>query len=178
LGPIRGNYRETMFSPVSAGFPSLEQYFHATNGRNPMLLFSTSYGATNDRIRRCWHDGNVAQSENKKQFELGIDHIAKGGDLCTTLMIKNIPNKYVCNVAMLVLVYIAQISLSQAMFSFVDSHLLLCAGTTVSSFWLLLTKITEEPMISSTSRLILRSISLLFFSLGCKVGWCIEIHWL
>ena len=95
FAPARGNYRETMFSPVNAGFPSLQQIFHATNGRSPMLRVSTSYDATNDRIRSRKHDGNGAQSENKKQFELDLDRIAKGEDSRTTLMIKNIPNKYV-----------------------------------------------------------------------------------
>ncbi|GJM94252.1 hypothetical protein PR202_ga10882 [Eleusine coracana subsp. coracana] len=104
LGPTRGNYRETMFSPVSAGFPSPQQFFHATNGRNPMLRVSTSYDATNDRIRSRRHDGNVVQSEeNKKQFELDIDRIAKGEDLRTTLMIKNIPNKYNCKLLLAVI---------------------------------------------------------------------------
>ncbi|AQK79650.1 protein MEI2-like 3-like isoform X2 [Zea mays] len=90
----RGNYRETMFSAISAGFPSIQQILHATNGRNPMMHVSTSYDATNDRIRSRRHDGNAAQSENKKQFELDLDRIAKGEDSRTTLMIKNIPNKY------------------------------------------------------------------------------------
>ncbi|KAK3137795.1 hypothetical protein QOZ80_5BG0457330 [Eleusine coracana subsp. coracana] len=104
LGPTRGNYRETMFSPVSAGFPSPQQFFHATNGRNPMLRVSTSYDATNDRIRSRRHDGNFVQSEeNKKQFELDIDRIAKGEDLRTTLMIKNIPNKYNCKLLLAVI---------------------------------------------------------------------------
>jgi len=95
FAPARGNYRETMFSPVNAGFPSLQQIFHATNGRSPMMRVSTSYDATNDRIRSRRHDGNAAQSGNKKQFELDLDRIAKGEDSRTTLMIKNIPNKYV-----------------------------------------------------------------------------------
>jgi len=60
-----------------------------------MLRVSTSYDATNDRIRSRRHDGNAAQSENKKQFELDLDRIANGEDSRTTLMIKNIPNKYV-----------------------------------------------------------------------------------
>ncbi|KXG20999.1 protein MEI2-like 3 isoform X2 [Sorghum bicolor] len=99
----RGNYRETMFSPVSAGFPSIQQIFHATNGRNPMVHVSTSYDATNDRIRSRRHDGNAAQSENKKQFELDLDRIAKGEDSRTTLMIKNIPNKYNCKLLLAVI---------------------------------------------------------------------------
>ncbi|XP_062179715.1 protein MEI2-like 3 isoform X2 [Phragmites australis] len=103
FAPTRGNYRETMFSPVSAGFPSLQQIFHATSGRNPMIRVSTSYDATNDRIRSRRHDGNAVQSENKKQFELDIDRITKGEDLRTTLMIKNIPNKYNCKLLLAVI---------------------------------------------------------------------------
>jgi hypothetical protein len=95
LAPARENYRETMFSPINAGFPSLQQMYHATNGRSPMMRVSTSYDATNDRIRSRRHDGNAAQSENKKQFDLDLDRIANGEDSRTTLMIKNIPNKYV-----------------------------------------------------------------------------------
>jgi len=103
FAPTRGNYRETMFSPVNAGFPSLQQIFHATNGRSPMMRVSTSYDATNDRIRSRRHDGNAAQSENKKQFELDLDRIAKGEDSRTTLMIKNIPNKYNCKLLLAVI---------------------------------------------------------------------------
>ncbi|KAL6865174.1 hypothetical protein ACP4OV_016325 [Aristida adscensionis] len=101
--PTGGNYRETMFSPVSAGFPSLQQICHPNNGRNPMVHVSTSYDSTNDRIRSRRHDGNPAQPENKKQFELDLDRIAKGEDLRTTLMIKNIPNKYTCKLLLTVI---------------------------------------------------------------------------
>lgn len=97
FAPTRGNYRETMFTHLS-GFPSLQQMFHATNGRSPMVRVSTSYDATNERIRSRRHDGNSAESENKKQFELDLDRIAKGEDSRTTLMIKNIPNKYVLDI--------------------------------------------------------------------------------
>lgn len=103
FAPARGNFREPMFSPVSAGFPSIQHILHATNGRNPMICVSTSYDATNDRIRSRRHDGNAVQSENKKQFELDIDRIAKGDDMRTTLMIKNIPNKYNCKLLLAVI---------------------------------------------------------------------------
>ncbi|KAF8724786.1 hypothetical protein HU200_020720 [Digitaria exilis] len=102
FAPTRGNYRETMFTHLS-GFPSLQQMFHATNGRSPMVRVSTSYDATNERIRSRRHDGNSAQSENKKQFELDLDRIAKGEDSRTTLMIKNIPNKYNCKLLLAVI---------------------------------------------------------------------------
>ncbi|KAF8724882.1 hypothetical protein HU200_020718 [Digitaria exilis] len=91
-----------MFTHLS-GFPSLQQMFHATNGRSPMVRVSTSYDATNERIRSRRHDGNSAQSENKKQFELDLDRIAKGEDSRTTLMIKNIPNKYNCKLLLAVI---------------------------------------------------------------------------
>ncbi|CAN6331707.1 unnamed protein product [Urochloa humidicola] len=102
FAPARGNYRETMFTHLS-GFPSLQQMFHATNGRSQMVRVSTSYDSTNDRIRSRRHDGNTAQSENKKQFELDLDRIAKGEDPRTTLMIKNIPNKYNCKLLLAVI---------------------------------------------------------------------------
>ncbi|KAL6619872.1 hypothetical protein ACP70R_035011 [Stipagrostis hirtigluma subsp. patula] len=101
--PTRGSYRETVFSPVSAGFPSLQQICHPINRRNPMAHVSSSYDATNDRIRSRRHDGNAAHSENKKQFELDLDRIAKGEDSRTTLMIKNIPNKYNCKLLLAVI---------------------------------------------------------------------------
>lgn len=94
FAPARGNYRETMFSPVAAGFPSMQQMCRGINGRNPMIQVSASYDATNDRVRSRRHDGNTVQPENKRQFELDVDRIANGEDSRTTLMIKNIPNKY------------------------------------------------------------------------------------
>lgn len=37
---------------------------------------------------------NASQMDNKKQFQLDLDKITNGEDSRTTLMIKNIPNKY------------------------------------------------------------------------------------
>uniref|UniRef100_A0A452XIF0 Mei2-like C-terminal RNA recognition motif domain-containing protein n=1 Tax=Aegilops tauschii subsp. strangulata TaxID=200361 RepID=A0A452XIF0_AEGTS len=96
FAPARGSYRETMFSPVGAGFPSLQQMCNAMNRRNPMVQVSASYDATNERMRNRRHDGNAVQPENKRLFELDIERIAKREDPRTTLMIKNIPNKYNC----------------------------------------------------------------------------------
>ncbi|CAM0958839.1 unnamed protein product [Alopecurus aequalis] len=101
--PARGSYRETMFSPVGAGFPSLPQMCRGISGRNPMGPVSASYDATNDRMRSRRHDGNNVQPENKRQFELDIDRIAKGEDSRTTLMLKNIPNKYNCKLLLAVI---------------------------------------------------------------------------
>ncbi|KAM0016693.1 putative mei2-like RNA recognition, RNA-binding domain superfamily [Helianthus debilis subsp. tardiflorus] len=44
------------------------------------------------RTRR--NEANSNPSDNKKQFELDLDRIMRGEDRRTTLMIKNIPNKY------------------------------------------------------------------------------------
>jgi len=44
---------------------------------------------------RSGSGGNyVNQAENKKQYQLDVDKISRGEDTRTTLMIKNIPNKY------------------------------------------------------------------------------------
>ncbi|KAL5990036.1 hypothetical protein ACLOJK_010932 [Asimina triloba] len=44
------------------------------------------------RIRRA--ENNVSQLDSKKQYQLELDKIVNGEDTRTTLMIKNIPNKY------------------------------------------------------------------------------------
>ncbi|KAH7415067.1 hypothetical protein KP509_14G026200 [Ceratopteris richardii] len=49
-------------------------------------------GVDRGRIRRT--DSTASQSDNKKQYQLDIDRILRGEDSRTTLMIKNIPNKY------------------------------------------------------------------------------------
>lgn len=49
-------------------------------------------GADRGRIRRT--DSNASQADNKKQYQLDIERILRGEDSRTTLMIKNIPNKY------------------------------------------------------------------------------------
>ncbi|KAH1066202.1 hypothetical protein J1N35_031189 [Gossypium stocksii] len=48
--------------------------------------------AENGRSRQVENNGN--QLDNKKQFQLDLDKIVSGEDIRTTLMIKNIPNKY------------------------------------------------------------------------------------
>ncbi|XVE86261.1 hypothetical protein DITRI_Ditri18aG0021300 [Diplodiscus trichospermus] len=48
--------------------------------------------ADRSRSRRVENNGN--QMDNKKQYQLDLDKIINGEDARTTLMIKNIPNKY------------------------------------------------------------------------------------
>lgn len=60
---------------------------------NGIAMTSTSDGLVDrGRIRRT--DSSTAQMDNKKQYQLDIDRILRGEDTRTTLMIKNIPNKY------------------------------------------------------------------------------------
>ncbi|KOM40060.1 hypothetical protein LR48_Vigan04g025800 [Vigna angularis] len=63
------------------------------NGPYPGLLPSTLEGLA-DRARGRWIENNVSQADSKKQFQLDLDKIKSGEDTRTTLMIKNIPNKY------------------------------------------------------------------------------------
>ncbi|XWS12424.1 hypothetical protein CRYUN_Cryun37aG0088100 [Craigia yunnanensis] len=63
------------------------------NGLYPGLLPNGMEGLTErGRSRRVENNGN--QLDNKKQFQLDLDKIISGEDTRTTLMIKNIPNKY------------------------------------------------------------------------------------
>ncbi|KAK8608109.1 hypothetical protein V6N13_023540 [Hibiscus sabdariffa] len=63
------------------------------NGLYPGLLLNSMEGlAERGRSRRV--ENNRNQLDNKKQFQLDLDKIISGEDARTTLMIKNIPNKY------------------------------------------------------------------------------------
>lgn len=53
-----------------------------------------SFDSPGERMRSRRNDSNGNQSDNKKQYELDVDRIVRGDDSRTTLMIKNIPNKY------------------------------------------------------------------------------------
>ncbi|KAL4342198.1 hypothetical protein GQ457_08G034580 [Hibiscus cannabinus] len=69
----------------NGGVHSSQQMSHLFPGRNP-----------NDCVRSFSYRRNESNSSNadKKQFELDLDRIIRGEDSRTTLMIKNIPNKY------------------------------------------------------------------------------------
>ncbi|XP_010478302.1 PREDICTED: protein MEI2-like 5 isoform X2 [Camelina sativa] len=64
-----------------------------SSGLNPGRVTSGFDGLyENGRPRRV--ENNSIQVESRKQFQLDLDKILKGEDSRTTLMIKNIPNKY------------------------------------------------------------------------------------
>ncbi|XP_076960230.1 protein MEI2-like 4 [Bidens hawaiensis] len=54
-------------------------------------MMASLFDSPSDRAR---NRRNENQADNKKQFELDLDRIMRGEDRRTTLMIKNIPNKY------------------------------------------------------------------------------------
>lgn len=58
-------------------------------------MMGGSFDSPNERSRNRRNEGNSSQPDNKKQFELDLERILRGDDKRTTLMIKNIPNKYV-----------------------------------------------------------------------------------
>ncbi|XP_039001432.1 protein MEI2-like 1 [Hibiscus syriacus] len=80
----------------NGGVHSPQQMCHLYPGRNPMISMPTSLDSPNERVRNFSQRRNDLNSSNadKKQYELDIDRIICGDDSRTTLMIKNIPNKY------------------------------------------------------------------------------------
>uniref|UniRef100_A0A5B7BU13 RRM domain-containing protein n=1 Tax=Davidia involucrata TaxID=16924 RepID=A0A5B7BU13_DAVIN len=75
---------------------SPHQISHIFTGGNAVTSMPTSFGYPNEHVRNLSHRGNGDSSghADKKQFELEVDCILHGKDSRTTLMIKNIPNKY------------------------------------------------------------------------------------
>ncbi|XVE83612.1 hypothetical protein DITRI_Ditri16bG0101200 [Diplodiscus trichospermus] len=82
------------------GSPSFRMMSMPSNG--PIFLGNGSYlgqGRTGseglvDRSQNGQIENNGNQIDNKKQYQLDLDKIINGEDIRTTLMIKNIPNKY------------------------------------------------------------------------------------
>jgi hypothetical protein len=77
--------------------PSSPQMCHMFPGRNSMIAMPASFCSPNEHVRNLSHrriESNSNHSD-KKLYELDTDCILRGEDSRTTLMIKNIPNKYV-----------------------------------------------------------------------------------
>ncbi|GFZ03952.1 MEI2-like protein 5 [Actinidia rufa] len=75
---------------------SPHQISQICSGRKRLTLLPTSFGYPHECGRNLSQPRNQESSSHadKKQFELDIDRILRGEDCRTTLMIKNIPNKY------------------------------------------------------------------------------------
>ncbi|XP_043707545.1 protein MEI2-like 4 isoform X4 [Telopea speciosissima] len=91
---VGGNCIDPSISSTSVGMHSPQQRRHMFPSRNPMVPMPRSFDAPNERIRSRRSESGPNQMDNKKQYELDIDRIVHGEDTRTTLMIKNIPNKY------------------------------------------------------------------------------------
>ncbi|KAM0050487.1 putative RNA recognition motif domain, mei2-like RNA recognition, RNA-binding domain superfamily [Helianthus debilis subsp. tardiflorus] len=87
-----GNFTENGSPNFSNMSPRMSPMFLG-NGHYPGLG-SMNLDGVSERSRNHHVDHNVNQMDNKKQFQLDLDKIIKAEDTRTTLMIKNIPNKY------------------------------------------------------------------------------------
>ncbi|XP_031491216.1 protein MEI2-like 4 isoform X2 [Nymphaea colorata] len=91
---IGKNGLDSLLSAGNVGLPSPQhrcQMF--PNGNQMISVPPPPFESPNERMRGRRSDSSN-QTDNKKQYELDIDRIIRGEDTRTTLMIKNIPNKY------------------------------------------------------------------------------------
>ncbi|XP_052205266.1 protein MEI2-like 4 isoform X2 [Diospyros lotus] len=91
---VSGNCMELSIPSNSVGLHSPHQRCLMFPGRGQMIPMMSSFDSPNERARSRRNEGGSNQVDNKKQFELDIERIMRGEDNRTTLMIKNIPNKY------------------------------------------------------------------------------------
>ncbi|KAK9108612.1 hypothetical protein Syun_024623 [Stephania yunnanensis] len=91
---VGGNCMEPSLGSPNIGLHSPQQRFHMLPPRNQMIHMPNSFDSPNERMRSRRNEITSNQVDNKKQYELDIDRIVNGEDTRTTLMIKNIPNKY------------------------------------------------------------------------------------
>ncbi|KAJ4897468.1 Protein MEI2-like 1 [Raphanus sativus] len=91
---------------------SPQQLSHLFPGRNPMVSMPGSFDSPSERYRNLSHRRSESSSSHadKKLYELDVERILRGDDGRTTLMLKNIPNKYT----------------SKMLLSAIDEH---CKGT-------------------------------------------------
>ncbi|CAA0836958.1 Protein MEI2-like 1 [Striga hermonthica] len=89
-----GNCMDMPIASKNIGLHPHQQRCMIFPARGQMLPMMGSFDSPSERARSRRNEGNSSQADNKKQFELDIDRIARGEDKRTTLMLKNIPNKY------------------------------------------------------------------------------------
>ncbi|KAF7123644.1 hypothetical protein RHSIM_Rhsim12G0017500 [Rhododendron simsii] len=94
---------QNMFSHVGGNcmdlsIPSKNVGLHSPHlmfpGRGQMSPVTSPFESPNEWARSRRNEGSSNQADSKKLFDLDIDRIGRGQDNRTTLMIKNIPNKY------------------------------------------------------------------------------------
>lgn len=89
-----GTFVDLAMSPAHMSAPSPQQRGHIFHRRSHMAPIPSSFDSSGERMRSRRNESNVNQSDSKRLFELDIERIVQGEDSRTTLMIKNIPNKY------------------------------------------------------------------------------------
>ncbi|KAM3303841.1 protein MEI2-like 4 isoform X3 [Capsicum chacoense] len=94
LSRTGGSCIDLPMSSSNVGLHSHQQRSLMFPSRGQIIPMINSFDSPNERMRSRRNEGNSSQADNKKQFELDIERIARGDDKRTTLMIKNIPNKY------------------------------------------------------------------------------------
>ncbi|XP_077227216.1 protein MEI2-like 4 [Tasmannia lanceolata] len=94
LPHVGGNSMDPSITSPIVGVRLPQQSCRKFPIRNHLIPMPTFDDAPNERVRRRRNKANSIQADNKKQFDLDIDRILHGEDTRTTIMIKNIPNKY------------------------------------------------------------------------------------
>lgn len=92
---VGGNCMDLPIPSQNVGLHSHHQRCMMFPGRGQMIPVMSSFDSPNERARSRRSEAGSNQGDSKKQFELDVDRIMRGEDNRTTLMIKNIPNKYV-----------------------------------------------------------------------------------
>ncbi|CAL0314677.1 unnamed protein product [Lupinus luteus] len=88
-----GNCVDLQIPPRNVGLQFHNQRDLMFPRRNHMIPIINSFNTHKERVRSRRNEGEPNLAD-KKQYELDIDRIKCGEDNRTTLMIKNIPNKY------------------------------------------------------------------------------------
>ncbi|PIA27335.1 hypothetical protein AQUCO_08000010v1 [Aquilegia coerulea] len=90
-----GNCMDLSSGSTKVGLHSPQQRHHMFPRRNSMINLPSSFDVGNERVISRRNEVASSQADSKKLYDLDIDLILHGEDTRTTLMIKNIPNKYV-----------------------------------------------------------------------------------
>ncbi|XP_009359879.2 LOW QUALITY PROTEIN: protein MEI2-like 4 [Pyrus x bretschneideri] len=91
---VGGNSMDLPIAHKNAGLQAHHQRCMMFPGRGQMIPMMNAFDPPTERARSRRNEGSVNQGDNKKQYELDVDRIMRGEDNRTTLMLKNIPNKY------------------------------------------------------------------------------------
>ncbi|KAM1498691.1 hypothetical protein ACFX1X_021816 [Malus domestica] len=91
---VGGNSMDLPIAHKNAGLQAHHQRCMMFPGRGQMIPMMNAFDPPTEHARSRRNEGSVNQGDNKKQYELDVDRIMRGEDNRSTLMIKNIPNKY------------------------------------------------------------------------------------